>query len=43
MAEKVPSDYGALGYSGGGKRCLMGAKAADSVDADKVIAAGGKP
>ena len=35
---KVPSDYGALGYSGV-KTLLMGAKAADSVDADKVIAA----
>ncbi|MDB5657195.1 MAG: transporter substrate-binding protein, partial [Tardiphaga sp.] len=35
---KVPSDYGALGY-GGVKTLLMGAKAAGSLDADKVIAA----
>ena len=35
---KVPSDYGALGYSGV-KTLLMGAKAAGSLDADKVIAA----
>lgn len=35
---KVPSDYGALGY-GGVKTLLMGAKAAGSLDPDKVIAA----
>ncbi|MEH2484007.1 branched-chain amino acid transport system substrate-binding protein [Nitrobacteraceae bacterium AZCC 2146] len=35
---KVPSDYGALGY-GGVKTLLMGAKAANSLEADKVIAA----
>ncbi|MCA6106214.1 ABC transporter substrate-binding protein [Bradyrhizobium cenepequi] len=35
---KVPSDYGALGY-GGVKTLLMGARAAGSLDADKVIAA----
>jgi branched-chain amino acid transport system substrate-binding protein len=35
---KVPSDYGALGY-GGVKTLLMGAKAAGSLEADKVIAA----
>jgi branched-chain amino acid transport system substrate-binding protein len=35
---KVPSDYGALGYSGV-KTLLMGAKAAGSLEADKVIAA----
>jgi branched-chain amino acid transport system substrate-binding protein len=35
---KVPSDYGALGY-GGVKTLLMGAKAAGSLDTDKVIAA----
>lgn len=35
---RVPSDYGALGY-GGVKTLLMGAKAAGSVEADKVIAA----
>src|ERR1700716_1947829 len=35
---KVPSDYGALGYAGV-KTLLMGAKAAGSVEADKVIAA----
>ncbi|MBC7582183.1 MAG: ABC transporter substrate-binding protein [Tardiphaga sp.] len=35
---KVPSDYGALGY-GGVKTLLMAAKAAGSLDADKVIAA----
>lgn len=35
---KVPSDYGALGYAGV-KTLLMGAKAAGSLDADKVIAA----
>src|SRR5882762_3505177 len=35
---KLPSDYGALGY-GGIKTLLMGAKAAGSVEADKVIAA----
>jgi branched-chain amino acid transport system substrate-binding protein len=35
---KVPSDYGALGY-GGVKTLLMGAKAAGSLQADKVIAA----
>lgn len=35
---KVPSDYGALGY-GGVKTLLMGAKAAGSLDSDKVIAA----
>jgi branched-chain amino acid transport system substrate-binding protein len=35
---KVPSDYGALGYSGV-KTLLMGVKAAGSVEADKVIAA----
>jgi branched-chain amino acid transport system substrate-binding protein len=34
----VPSDYGALGY-GGVKTLLMGAKAAGSLQADKVIAA----
>lgn len=37
-AGKVPSDYGALGY-GGVKTLLMGAKAAGSLDNDKVIAA----
>jgi branched-chain amino acid transport system substrate-binding protein len=35
---KVPSDYGALGYAGV-KTLLMGAKAAGTLDADKVIAA----
>jgi branched-chain amino acid transport system substrate-binding protein len=35
---KVPSDYGALGYAGV-KTLLMGAKAAGSLDTDKVIAA----
>lgn len=35
---KVPSDYGALGY-GGVKTLLMGAKAAGSLESDKVIAA----
>jgi len=35
---KVPSDYGALGYAGV-KALLMGAKAAGSLDTDKVIAA----
>ena len=35
---KVPSDYGALGY-GGVKTLLMGAKAAGSLETDKVIAA----
>jgi branched-chain amino acid transport system substrate-binding protein len=35
---KVPSDYGALGY-GGVKTLLMGARAAGSLDPDKVIAA----
>src|SRR4029077_17263878 len=35
---KVPSDYGALGY-GGVMTLLMGAKAAGSVEPDKVIAA----
>lgn len=35
---KVPSDYGALGY-GGVRTLLEGAKAAGSLDADKVIAA----
>ena len=35
---KVPSDSGALGY-GGVKTLLMGAKAAGSLDPDKVIAA----
>jgi branched-chain amino acid transport system substrate-binding protein len=35
---KVPSDYGALGY-GGVKTLLMGARAAGSLEADKVIAA----
>ena len=35
---KVPSDYGAMGYAGV-KTLLMGAKAAGSLDADKVIAA----
>ena len=35
---RVPSDYGALGY-GGVKTLLMAAKAAGSVDSDKVIAA----
>lgn len=35
---KVPSDYGALGYSGV-RTLLLGAKAAGSVDTDKVIAA----
>ena len=35
---KVPSDYGALGY-GGVKTLLMGAKAAGSLENDKVIAA----
>lgn len=35
---RVPSDYGALGY-GGVKTLLMGAKAAGSVDSDKVVAA----
>jgi branched-chain amino acid transport system substrate-binding protein len=35
---KVPSDYGALGY-GGVKALLMAAKAAGSVEADKVIPA----
>jgi branched-chain amino acid transport system substrate-binding protein len=35
---KVPSDYGALGYAGV-KTLLMGAKAAGSLDAEKVIAA----
>ena len=35
---RVPSDYGALGY-GGVKTLLMGAKAAGSLDADKVVAA----
>ena len=35
---KVPSDYGALGYSGV-KTLLLGAKAAGTTDTDKVIAA----
>jgi len=35
---KVPSDYGALGYAGV-KTLLMGAKAAGTLDTDKVIAA----
>ena len=35
---KVPSDYGALGY-GGVKTLLMAAKAAGSLETDKVIAA----
>ena len=35
---RVPSDYGALGY-GGVKTVLMAAKAAGSVESDKVIAA----
>lgn len=35
---RVPSDYGALGY-GGVKTLLMAAKAAGSVESDKVIAA----
>jgi branched-chain amino acid transport system substrate-binding protein len=35
---KVPSDYGALGY-GGVKTLLMAAKAAGSLESDKVIAA----
>ena len=35
---KVPSDYGALGYAGV-KTLLMGAKAAGSLDTDKVITA----
>ena len=35
---KVPSDYGALGYAGV-KTLLMGAKAAGSLEADKVIPA----
>ena len=35
---RVPSDYGALGY-GGVKTLLMGARAAGSVEADKVVAA----
>ena len=35
---KVPSDYGALGY-GGVKTLLMGARAAGSLEPDKVIAA----
>jgi branched-chain amino acid transport system substrate-binding protein len=35
---KLPSDYGALGY-GGVKTVLMGAKTANSLEPDKVIAA----
>ena len=37
-ANRVPSDYGALGY-GGVKTLLMAAKNANSVETDKVIAA----